>query len=286
MADHPALVLEHPLALEPLHAGLFISRGQGIHPRRTIDSWEIIFVAGGDLHIEEAGRRFHLLTDQALLLRPGVEHSGTQPYAPECRFYWIHFQLIEAAKSRDARGASSRDEKPPSVRVPQSVTVARPDALTALVRRYLDDQAAGRLSPTAGASLITLMLCELAMPSAATAQGDPQSVLARHAHDLIVTRFHQDISTASIARSLGCNPDYLGRCYRAIHGHGIVEGIHRVRLQRARTLLLDSARPIDDIARACGFSDAIYFRRIFKRHESLTPLAYRKLHVRVFVNTE
>ncbi|MBA3708806.1 MAG: AraC family transcriptional regulator [Planctomycetes bacterium] len=268
------LVLDHPLALVPMHAGLFISRGHGIHPRRTIDSWEIIFLASGTLDMEEAGNRFHLDAGQALLLQPGIEHAGTAPYTSDCRFYWVHFQ-VGARRGRTARSHQ--------LRVPQAITVARPDALTALIRRYLDDQAAGRLTPIAGSSLVTLMLCELVMPSTTRFPADP---LAQRANDLIVTRFHQDISTASIAQALGCNADYLGRCFRSAYGHGIVEAIHRFRLQRARALLLDSPCAVDDIARACGFSDAIYFRRIFKRHEGLTPLAFRKLHVRAFVNTE
>jgi AraC-like DNA-binding protein len=274
MAEQPALVLDHPPALSALHAGLFISRGHGIHPRRTIDSWEIIFLTHGELRMEEARRRFHLRAHQALLLRPGVEHAGTAPYSADCRFYWVHFRLAPHKRARGGKAA---------LRIAQVSEVARPDALTALVRRYLDDQEAGRLTPTAGAALITLMLCELTIASAPTAASDP---IAHHARELIVTRFHQDISTASIARALGCNADYLGRRFRSVYGHGIVEAIHRVRLQRARALLLDSARAVDDIARACGFADAVYFRRIFKRHEGLTPLGYRKLHVRAFVNTE
>jgi AraC-like DNA-binding protein len=273
----PALMFRESPGFIPWSSGLFLSPGYGIHPTRVIDTWEIIFLVRGTLAMREEGCRFDLRRGQALLLRPGVEHAGVGPYARDTSFYWLHFSVAERKES-GAHGDA--------LRVPQMTTVARPDALTALLRRYLDDQSAGRLTSAMGAHLISLMLIELSLP-ADDGHGDGvRRQLARHAHDLILSRFASRLSTASIARELKCNPDYLGRCYRAAYGHGLIEAIHRRRLQRARQLLLDSAQPIESIADASGFADVLYFRRIFKRHEGMPPSAYRRMHGRVRVNTD
>ncbi|MBA3847834.1 MAG: AraC family transcriptional regulator [Planctomycetes bacterium] len=277
MSDEPLLTLREPVRLVPAFSGLFVSRGHGIHPRRTIDSWEIIYLIGGSLTMREGDRRFDLRAGQALLLQPGIEHAGVEPYSRDCRFYWVHFRR----GGRDERAADAAE-----LHVPQVSTLARPDALTALIRRYLDDQQSGRLTPAMGSHLIALMLIELALPNEAKAHDGAQRALARHAHELILTRFHERISTAGIARALKCNADYLGRCYRRVYGHGVVDAIHRRRLQRARELLLDSAQTIEAVATTCGFADALYFRRVFKRHQGMAPAAFRRMHSRLHMNTE
>jgi AraC-like DNA-binding protein len=42
---------------------------------------------------------------------------------------------------------------------------------------------------------------------------------------------------------------------------------------------------IAQVAYACGFEDSGYFRRLFKKSKGMTPNAFRRLHVRVHVNT-
>ena len=91
--------------------------------------------------------------------------------------------------------------------------------------------------------------------------------------------------SGKIASELGYNADYIGRIFRQIYGHTITEAIHRRRVHHSCRMLLDSDMTIEEIARACGFSDADYFRRIFRRYKHITPVAFRKVNTRVYVNT-
>jgi AraC-like DNA-binding protein len=47
------------------------------------------------------------------------------------------------------------------------------------------------------------------------------------------------------------------------------------RVERAARLLLESAKPIADIARDCGYEDPFHFSRAFRRVMGLSPRAYR-----------
>jgi AraC-like DNA-binding protein len=51
-------------------------------------------------------------------------------------------------------------------------------------------------------------------------------------------------------------------------------------------MLIESDHNVEEISRACGFKDVGYFRRLFKRHEGMTPLAFRRLYAQMHVNTE
>lgn len=263
------------LSVRAENAGLFVSRGRGVHPDRVLDSHELIFVREGVLSIEEEGRGFEVGQGQSLILWPGSRHRGTAPYPPDLSFYWIHF----FAKNVPDPGSAPTT-------VVQHATVGRPDHLAELFRRFLDDQEAGRLLPTPADLLLMLMLCEVSDSDGARASAENNAaVLAGRADAHIRTHFHHRISTASLARELECNPDYLGRVFRLAYGKTPTEAIHWRRLRHARRMLLESDRNVEEISRTCGFRDVRYFRRLFKRHEGMTPLAFRKLYAQMHVNT-
>ena len=269
------LILNSRQPLTACNAGLFISRGKGIHPERVIDSYELIFVRKGRLDMEEEGRPLVAEAGQTLLLWPGRRHRGTQWYPHDLSFYWIHFQLTP-----NVRGVSLEN-----IIVPQQSMVRRPDRLAELYHRFLDDQETGLLRSIPAALLIRLMLCEAADVRPLRAEvASAIHVLAERAESFVNEHFQSNIHTDEIACELRCNPDYLGRIFRRIKGVTLTDFIHRRRLQEARLLLRESALNIDQVARECGFQEVGYFRRIFQRHEGMTPLAYRRLHVRMHIN--
>jgi transcriptional regulator GlxA family with amidase domain len=57
----------------------------------------------------------------------------------------------------------------------------------------------------------------------------------------------------------------------------LTEHIHRLRIDRARTLFRSTGQPVERVGAAVGFGDARYFRRIFRRRVGLTPGQFRRL---------
>ncbi|MFW5856406.1 MAG: helix-turn-helix transcriptional regulator [Planctomycetota bacterium] len=98
--------------------------------------------------------------------------------------------------------------------------------------------------------------------------------------------YAEPISTVDVAAALDCNPDHLGRVFRRAEGRTVVEAIHAHRIAQARRMLLDGGATVDAVARACGYPDPGYFRRVFRRCEGLSPGRYRRLYARVHVNAE
>lgn len=52
--------------------------------------------------------------------------------------------------------------------------------------------------------------------------------------------------------------------------------LDRLRINRARTLLLESDRTITDIAYLCGFHDSTYFSRVFRDFEGMSARRFRQ----------
>lgn len=255
------------------NAGLFISRGKGEHPDRVISTYELIFVTRGTLSIVEGTERFDVSSGEILLLWPHRRHKAASQFDPLLQFYWLHFDLCDQAG--DLR-----------LLIPQHVTIRRQDHLTSLFRRFLDDQEGQVLSPLSANLLVMLMLAEVAASSRDDAvTQENESALASRVNVIIRTHYHEKLTTRAVAAVLHRNPDYLGRVYRNVYGFTITDAINSCRLKHARRLLLESEARVEDIAAQCGYSDAGYFRRLFKRSEGISPRRFRQLHARVHVNT-
>lgn len=257
--------------LQPENAGLFISPGFGKHPGRTIPTFELIFVRSGTLPIADEHREFSVSAGETLLLWPHVMHRGIGPYKEDLSFYWIHFRLPPRA---------GRKRKGPVI--PQFARPKRPDRLTELFHRYLDDQESGRLSLEEGRLLIGLMLLEIHPRESPSSTSD--TTLAGRAERIIATQFHRGLHPGDIAREIGHNADYLGRIYRRVHGHTLGHAIHLRQIGEARRLLRESDKNIDEIARDSGFAESRYFRKLFRQLQGMSPRAYRSLYARSHIN--
>lgn len=84
------------------------------------------------------------------------------------------------------------------------------------------------------------------------------------------------ISVENIARHFSVSTSYLGRIFRENTQTTVNEVIQQVRVQKACELLKATTLPIQNIAETVGYSDVTYFIRMFKKHQHITPLQYRK----------
>jgi len=256
--------------INPLNAGLFVSSGHGTHPTRIIDSYELIYVNSGVLEIFEETENFKLNAGNALILFPGRRHGGLANYSGDLSFYWIHFKLTDGYDK--------------NISIPRHVILCKHEKLIGYFRIFLDEQENNTLNSTRGACLITLMLMELTRTD--TGNNTQDYMPAIKAKNFIDLNFREKISTEDIASEIKCNPDYLGRIFSRKYSNTITEYIHLKKVGNATKKLISSTMNINEISEDCGFSDTVYFRRIFKRITGLTPARYRKMYSHIHLNTE
>jgi AraC-like DNA-binding protein len=274
MVSPNQLVISTQSALSASNAGLFVAPGYGLHPERELASYELIFVRSGMLRLWENQHRFQISPGQTLILWPGRRHGPSAPYEPKTSFYWLHFEVDSALSGS-------------GVIVNQVAEVPRPLRLVELFRRFLDDQENNDLEPNYAATLVKLMLFEIVLQDQskhANRLQPPARKLAATAQVAIGKRFREPITTSEIARTLHCNPDYLGRVYRETFGHSLTTGIHQARMHHAKNLLLLSSLNVKEISDACGYSNPDYFRRMFRRFFDMQPNQFRSLHPRQHTN--
>lgn len=85
-------------------------------------------------------------------------------------------------------------------------------------------------------------------------------------------------SVDELCKNLYINKYYLTHLFSARYGVSPLQYVIRKRIALSEYLLVNSDRKVDEIALTCGYDDAAYFCRIFKKQEGVTPLQFRKMH--------
>lgn len=252
-------------------AGIVISRGAGRHVERVASHFVLLFVRQGTLYIEEEGKQFELEAGHSLLLWPGRHHRGTRDYDEDLQFFWLHFTL------------EAKHEGAAKLQIPQTAQVARPDFVTELFRRYLDDQGSGLLQPLGAALYTWMIMMEVASTSHTSPEKRAKEALAGRVDTYIRTHHHERISVSDVAKAVGYNSQYLCRVYRQTYNSSLAGAIRRMRINHAKWLLLETDSSLAQVAQFTGFEDVSYFQRVFKQLEGITPTQFRRLHARMHV---
>jgi signal transduction histidine kinase/DNA-binding response OmpR family regulator len=120
---------------------------------------------------------------------------------------------------------------------------------------------------------------ELSLDLATVAHGPDQKFLADLTAVVEANLTKTDLSVDEVASLLSLSRMQLYRKVKALLGTGVTDFIQRLRLTKARELLLDERRTVSDVAYELGFSSPSYFTACFRAHYQLTPSEFRALHV-------
>ncbi len=98
---------------------------------------------------------------------------------------------------------------------------------------------------------------------------------------LIEERYRTMHSPSDYASALHITPKALGKLVKAHHGKTLTELIRERLLKHAKWQLLHTRRPVKEIAWEMGFSDELYFSRVFKRATGCSPTSFREFETAI-----
>lgn len=84
-------------------------------------------------------------------------------------------------------------------------------------------------------------------------------------------------SVSQLAAKFGFSRCYFSTGFKKATGETVHGYILRCRLAYAKNMLVHGDLPISEIAEMAGYDDTSSFIRIFKQHEKVSPLQYRKM---------
>ena len=84
------------------------------------------------------------------------------------------------------------------------------------------------------------------------------------------------VSISDIAKALKYDPKYLSALFKDKVGITFTEYLRDVRCRHAAFLFDEGINSVKSVAILSGFSDALYFSKIFKRETGISPTDYIK----------
>ena len=83
--------------------------------------------------------------------------------------------------------------------------------------------------------------------------------------------FDSRLSLKNLARLVDFNDVYLGALFKNIEGTTVNDYINKIRVNHAADKLMMEKTTISEAAYTCGFSDAFYFCKVFKKYKGYPP---------------
>lgn len=99
--------------------------------------------------------------------------------------------------------------------------------------------------------------------------------LVNQAMDYMEKNYAQDINLYEVASSVHLSPYYFSRIFKQETDSTFLEYLSKLRIEKARRLLVDGTLPIGEVAVQVGYPNQNYFSRVFKKEVGLTPSEYR-----------
>ncbi|PJI95841.1 AraC family transcriptional regulator [Acidovorax sp. 69] len=100
----------------------------------------------------------------------------------------------------------------------------------------------------------------------------------KRVEDLVESQMDEAVPLEAMAAQTGLSVFHFSRCFKATSGETPHQFVLNRRLDRAKTLLLDSQRSVAEVAAAIGFSTPSHFAQAFKRRWGATPGQFRRDH--------
>ncbi len=245
-----------------------------VHMERLIGIPVLIIVEDGVLNIEIGGVKYSVGRGESLILPPNVMHRGFSDGGGGCavKYFWAHFDG-DFSISSEKGGAFS---------IPMYSALADYARTRILYNQLLDIHKLNGLRQKYCDFLFTALCCEIAAQSELESLSINPAV--NRAASWIEMNIDSPISLSDTAAALGYNKRYLARIFKESTKMTVNEFIMEKKLTLAKQLLTGSDESVSSIAEALGFSDAGYFMRVFKKHEGITCLSYRRAYSKMLMN--
>jgi len=234
--------------------------------------FDLWFIWAGRGTMRTVDETIDLFPGRIFCLRPRTFYSATHDPARRLGVCYLHFDFLTPDRSVTT---------PPVKNLPPHHCVLGDVAMNeGLLRLAVDDVHSGVAARVARASQVLSMVLTSMTIEASAAHAPPRERAYREAVASVMRRVRENpgqmASVDELADHAGYGVDHFGRIFRQIAGVTPKEFAIRVRLDRARHLLRDSAMSVEAISRSLGYADVFFFSRQFKQRAGLSPTQWRK----------
>ncbi len=125
--------------------------------------------------------------------------------------------------------------------------------------------------------LMTRQLAEAAQPEEIAAEESGGDEMLTQVKMYVRENYaDQQLSVASLAEIFDLSPNALSKLFSRKADMGVLQYIHKIRIEKACNLMLNTSLNLTEIAQQVGYTNQLTFTRSFKARYHMTPMQWRK----------
>lgn len=271
-------IYSHLKGAVPFHsAGLFVSDVSWSHAPRRNPNEEIILCISGTLYLEVDNTAYELKENEFLFIPANTSFKGNKPSEKGLSFYWFHFYLPQGKET--VSDPFVRKSSTPEIYLPLYSSEMNLCKTIILLNQLIASMKSSQTNNGFLDYLVTAILLELSEEARSvyedTEEREPHNRFLHYVKEWIRMNSNHPLTIEEIANHFGYNKAYLSHTFSKNTGTTISQFILQVRMEKAKSLLLNTNDTVTKVAADCGFKDEKYFMRVFKQTENMTPTAFR-----------
>ncbi len=99
----------------------------------------------------------------------------------------------------------------------------------------------------------------------------------------IIEYMHQNVNNkvtlTELSEMVHLSSFYLSRAFKNTTGYSVIEYFNKIKIDKAKELIIEGDKKVKEVAQALGFTDEFYFSRIFKKIEGISPSEFYSKNV-------
>ena len=233
------------------------------------DRMELLWIHSGEMMVDFGTVRDHYGPGTLVLVHPRQPHYGVCSRGP-LKYDTIMFDLRRFCSENTVSSRYLLPVFEGTVRFAQAVS--GPEILRCAERIAVPDPDSSQALEVIGQiySLFSLLYRDCLCSEAEAGAFDK---VTREIIDYMEANCGEPLTEDQLCRKFGYTKPYFCRKFKENTGLSPMRYLNIYRVEKARRMLRSGARDIGQVALSCGFPDANYFSRCFKKHFGFTPSA-------------
>jgi two-component system response regulator YesN len=125
-----------------------------------------------------------------------------------------------------------------------------------------------------GKDAVIKAITEVTQYVARRGESEPNDII-RKAKEYIDQYYYEDLTLEFISSKFFLNRTYFSELFSREAGEGFKKYVNRIRIDKAKKLLVSQNMKASAVAELVGFNDPVYFSIIFKKYTGMPPGEYR-----------
>lgn len=261
---------QHPLTRDcyPTALGFYPSAAGHRMRRSQHDDNLLLYCVEGGGRVRCHGQAHKVSAGDRVLLPRGVAHSYAADKAAPWTIYWVHFLGRSAAAFIDYLGY--RQSRPV---VHSGVGPGLVAGFNQLVS--VRESGYGSAAFINASNQLRQLLTQLAMESGQQQASETSALDLAQVQDYMQENLDRNLELEELAAVAHLSKYHFSSRYKALTGYSPIKHYLHMKMQHACQLLDHTDLSIKAVAAALGYSDPLYFSRLFKKTLGLSPRAYR-----------